>query len=188
MGNSIGPFLAAVFVEKSTWRGLFWCLCPLAVVAGGIVALTLPASKVHGDFQTKIRVIDYYGVGLSSAAILLLLVPISGGGTYFEWSSPMVISMLVLGSVSVCWISSYPVASILNPRLNVRNSTWPDIQGIVENRIIGFKCPMLQETSKPYNPTSSQQSRRLLHSIAIMLESIDCTFIYTQRYSPLLRV
>ncbi len=28
LGNTIGPFLAAAFVEKSTWRGLFWCICP----------------------------------------------------------------------------------------------------------------------------------------------------------------
>jgi predicted MFS family arabinose efflux permease len=32
--------------------------------------------------------------------MLLILIPISGGGTYFEWSSPMVISMLTLGSLS----------------------------------------------------------------------------------------
>jgi MFS family permease len=102
MGNTIGPFLAAAFVEKSTWRALFWCLVPLAVLAGGVVAIVLPPSIVHGDLHTKIRVIDYYGVFFSSAATLLLLIPISGGGTYFEWNSPMVISMLVLGSVSVC--------------------------------------------------------------------------------------
>lgn len=106
MGNTIGPFLAAAFVEKSTWRALFWCLVPLAVLAGGIVALVLPPSIVHGDLQTKIRIIDYYGVFFSSAATLLLLIPISGGGTYFEWNSPMVISMLVLGSVSVCILST----------------------------------------------------------------------------------
>jgi predicted MFS family arabinose efflux permease len=113
LGNTIGPFLAAAFVEKSTWRGLFWCLCPLAVVAGTIVAFTLPASKIHGDFRTKLRVIDYYGVALSSAATMLLLIPISGGGTYFDWGSAMVIAMLALGSISVRVLFSSPLRSNL---------------------------------------------------------------------------
>lgn len=93
--------MAAGFVEHSTWRGLFWCICPLALLAGGIVALTLPPSKVQGDMRMKFRVIDYYGIVLSSSATLLLLIPISGGGTYFEWDSAMVISMLSLGSVAM---------------------------------------------------------------------------------------
>jgi hypothetical protein len=64
-----------------------------------MVALTLPPSKVHGDMKTKVKAIDYYGVVFSSSAILLLLIPISGGGTYFEWNSPMVISMITLGGI-----------------------------------------------------------------------------------------
>lgn len=99
LGNTIGPFLAAAFVQNSTWRGLFWCICPLAVLSGVMVALTLPPSKVHGSTATKIRVIDYPGIVLVTAAIMLILIPVSGGGTYFEWSSPMVISMLTLGGI-----------------------------------------------------------------------------------------
>lgn len=71
----------------------------MALFAGALVALTLPPSKVHGDLPSKMKAIDYYGVVFSSSAILLLLIPISGGGTYFEWSSPMVISMVTLGSI-----------------------------------------------------------------------------------------
>ena len=36
--NTIGPFLAAAFVEKSTWRELFWCIYPLPVLVGIMVA------------------------------------------------------------------------------------------------------------------------------------------------------
>ncbi|PQE15302.1 MFS transporter protein [Rutstroemia sp. NJR-2017a BVV2] len=45
LGNTIGPFLAAGFVQTSTWRGLFWCICPLAILSGIMVAFTLPPSK-----------------------------------------------------------------------------------------------------------------------------------------------
>lgn len=97
LGNTVGPFLAAAFVQNSTWRGLFWCICPLAILSGIMVSWVLPRSKVHGSTATKIRVIDYSGIVLVTAAIMLILIPVSGGGTYFKWSSPMVISMLTLG-------------------------------------------------------------------------------------------
>ncbi len=71
----------------------------MAVLAGILVTFTLPPSKVHGDFGAKLKAIDYFGVLFSSSAILLLLIPISGGGTYFEWNSPMVVSMLSLGGI-----------------------------------------------------------------------------------------
>lgn len=64
-----------------------------------MIAVTLPPSKVHGELKDKIQAIDYYGVVTSASAILLLLIPLSGGGIYFEWSSPMVISMITLGSI-----------------------------------------------------------------------------------------
>ncbi|KAH9219937.1 MFS multidrug transporter-like protein [Leptodontidium sp. 2 PMI_412] len=99
LGNVIGPFLAAAVVETATWRALFWCICPLAAVAGVLVFFTLPPSRVHGDMNAKVRAIDYWGIVFSSSAIMILLIPISGGGIYFNWNSPMVICMLVLGTI-----------------------------------------------------------------------------------------
>ena len=49
------------------------------------------------DFGTVSKKIDYWGILAGSAAIILILIPVSGGGSYFAWNSPMVISMLVVG-------------------------------------------------------------------------------------------
>ncbi|KAK7990956.1 hypothetical protein PG990_015236 [Apiospora arundinis] len=46
--------------------------------------------------------IDWAGVITISIAVIFLLIPISGGGAYFPWGSPMVISMLVIGVLSLC--------------------------------------------------------------------------------------
>lgn len=100
LGNVIGPFLAAIFIEKSTWRGLFWLLAPCTVVAAVVIFFILPKSIVVGDPKGKIKAIDFAGVGLSTTAVLLILIPVSGGGTYFQWNSPMVISMLVIGGLA----------------------------------------------------------------------------------------
>ncbi|KAI0095711.1 major facilitator superfamily domain-containing protein [Nemania sp. FL0031] len=101
LGNVVGPFLAAAFVTHATWRAFFWTTAPLAAILGAISFYTVPSSPPTRSFEESIRKIDYGGVLLSTTGIILLLVPISGGGAYFPWASPMVISMLVLGSVSL---------------------------------------------------------------------------------------
>jgi hypothetical protein len=54
---------------------------------------------VTGSVKKKLGQIDYLGIFLSAAATVLLLVPISGGGTTFAWSSPTSIVLLVLGGL-----------------------------------------------------------------------------------------
>lgn len=111
LGNVIGPFLAAAFIRAFPsnsgtpwlhhgWRALFWCIAPSAALAGVIVAFILPPSRVTGRKEDKLRAIDFMGVCLSTIAILLILIPISGGGIYFEWDSAMVISMLTIGGIA----------------------------------------------------------------------------------------
>ncbi|OHW99630.1 MFS transporter [Colletotrichum incanum] len=87
LGNVLGPFLAAAFVEKATWRAFFWMLSPLGPPDEG--------------FKQSVKKIDYAGSLTSSAGVILLLIPISGGGAYFPWNSAMVISMLTIGVVAL---------------------------------------------------------------------------------------
>lgn len=94
-----GPFIAAAFIQRSTWRGLFWLVSPLAALCGILCFFILPIPKDAPPMRisTISRQIDYLGILSGSAAIILLLIPVSGAGTYFRWESPMVISMLVIG-------------------------------------------------------------------------------------------
>ncbi|RDL37184.1 putative mfs transporter protein [Venustampulla echinocandica] len=163
LGNAVGPFLAAAFVQKSTWRGLFWCICPLGVLSGVMVAFTLPPSKVNGDLRSKVKSIDYCGTGFSSAAILLLLIPISGGGTYFEWSSPMVISMITLGVISMIAfvIVEWKVATI--PMMPLHLFKIPAVCAIVvQNFLFGivyyshlYYLPIYYQNARQFSPLLS---------------------------------
>jgi MFS family permease len=100
-GNMAGPFIAASFIQHSTWRGLFWLVSPLAASCGiiGYLIIPTPKNSPRLEFRTVSRQIDYYGILTGAVAIVLLLIPISGGGTYFNWNSPMVITMLVIGAI-----------------------------------------------------------------------------------------
>lgn len=104
LGNVAGPFLAAAFITtgSASWRGFFWLIAPLAAVVGCVAYFLLPPSPpAAGGLREGFAKIDYGGTLLSSIAVIFLLIPISGGGAYFDWASPMVISMLVIGSVSL---------------------------------------------------------------------------------------
>lgn len=97
MGNVIGPFLSATFTTHATWRGFFYMLAPLGVATTCISAYLLPSNPPTGPFRDGIAKIDYLGIFSASASVILVLIPLSGAGSYFRWVSPMVISMLSLG-------------------------------------------------------------------------------------------
>ena len=101
IGNSIGPVLAAVFADKTSagWRGLFYLLAPTAAACGIMHFILLPSTVPKEDFKANLKKIDYWGVITASIALIMLLIPISGGGAYFVWDSPMVITMLTIGGI-----------------------------------------------------------------------------------------
>ncbi|KAI8634676.1 putative MFS transporter [Xylariaceae sp. FL1651] len=101
LGNVIGPFLAAAFITRATWRAFFWTIAPLATLVGVVSFCLLPPTPPTSRLRDSIKKIDYGGVLLSSIGVIFILIPVSGGGAYFPWASPMVISMLAIGSLSL---------------------------------------------------------------------------------------
>ncbi|KAJ5202112.1 MFS transporter [Penicillium cinerascens] len=101
LGSVTGPFLAAAFVLRSTWRGLFWLLAPLGVLNALVAFWFLPSKNPTTTFKGGMKKVDYLGVLTSSLGTIFLLIPISGGGAYFAWGSPLVISMLAIGTASL---------------------------------------------------------------------------------------
>jgi MFS family permease len=100
LGNVAGPFLAAGFISRTTWRAFFWTISPLAAIVGCVAWWLLPSKTPTAGFKESVRKIDCAGVLTSSIGVIFILIPISGGGSYFPWDSPLVISMLVIGGLS----------------------------------------------------------------------------------------
>lgn len=91
--------MAAAFTRSVTWRATFWLIAPLALCVGVLLYFLLPPQKIPPEpLSTKLKKIDWFGGLFSSVGSILLLIPISGIGTQFAASDPMVISMLTLGS------------------------------------------------------------------------------------------
>ncbi|KAF2756462.1 MFS general substrate transporter [Pseudovirgaria hyperparasitica] len=122
IGNVIGPFIAAAFLSTNVnkeesrlgvgWRAYFYFLAPLVAAAAVVSGILLPNLQKenkkldHKSCEKKVltawenvQMFDWGGLVLSAASIILILIPISGGGAYFPWNGPVVISFLVIGSV-----------------------------------------------------------------------------------------
>jgi len=100
LGNVVGPFIAAAFVQHASWRDFFYLICPWAAVCLLVTWFLLPSKMRPESMKSQVKKIDFYGILTSTIAIVFVLIPVSGGGLYFEWDSPMVISMLVIGGCS----------------------------------------------------------------------------------------
>jgi MFS family permease len=99
LGNMTGPFIAAAFIQKGTWRGFFWLVSPVSAACGALCLVVLPTPKnqPRAEMKMVLKRIDYGGIFFGSAGLILLLIPIAGGGDYFAWDSPMVVAMLAVG-------------------------------------------------------------------------------------------
>ncbi|KAF9635211.1 putative vacuolar basic amino acid transporter 1 protein [Lasiodiplodia theobromae] len=103
LGNGIGPLIGGAFSQsRAGWRWTFWFVVPVTVIAGIAVFLATPQSqKSQGRMIDKAKMIDYPGMFLSLAGVIFILIPISGGGTTYEWSSALVISFLTIGTILI---------------------------------------------------------------------------------------
>ncbi|KAJ0421543.1 major facilitator superfamily domain-containing protein [Aspergillus carlsbadensis] len=99
LGNGLGPVVGGVLTERAGWRWAFWVIGPLAAVAIAFLVLVLPPSRnsSRGGVWKKLRLVDWFGVVTSMAATILILVPLSRGGSALSWTSPAVIMMLSAG-------------------------------------------------------------------------------------------
>lgn len=97
LANGVGPFLGGAVVESSTWRWVFWMIPIITLPTAVVIWFYLPLKHNPGNFVDKMKKIDYGGIALNMASTLLLLIPLSGGGVTYSWTSPFVLSTIIIG-------------------------------------------------------------------------------------------
>lgn len=97
----LGPLLGGLFTEHLSWRWVFYVNLPI-----GVVALVVIAAALHIPVHSTKHVIDYLGTFLIAAVATCLVLVASLGGTTWEWGSPQIIGLAVLGAVlAVAFVS-----------------------------------------------------------------------------------
>ena len=76
LGNGIGPLMGGAITSRVGWRWALWYYVPWIVFVITLAFIVLPKSKTKGDVGPKLKLVDWLGVTLSVAAVLLLLVRI----------------------------------------------------------------------------------------------------------------
>lgn len=79
-GNGLGPLVGGALTQKASWRWCFWFIVPLIVTAMVVIWLVVLPSNVKGKSWTKFRMIDWLGLLVNIAAVLLVLV-----SSAFSW-------------------------------------------------------------------------------------------------------
>lgn len=104
VGNSVGPFIMSAFIKSYSWRGFYYFVSP-TMILNIVMVHFLVKNKKKQDLNSllstkdKFKKIDYLGIITAAVGLTLLLIPISGGGSTFSWSSPLVISMFIVGGL-----------------------------------------------------------------------------------------
>ncbi|ORX89073.1 MFS general substrate transporter [Basidiobolus meristosporus CBS 931.73] len=107
LASITGPLLGGVLSDKLSWRWAFYVKLPLIVFTLFVVGYCLDSDSTPGTFWSKARRIDWVGAFLLATGVVCVLIPTNWGGSKYAWSSPVIISLYVIGVLALALFVFY---------------------------------------------------------------------------------
>jgi EmrB/QacA subfamily drug resistance transporter len=152
-----GPLLGGFMTTHISWRSIFYVNLPLGALALVVLAVTLPSAT-----ERRSHTIDYAGTLLLAVGLSLIILLTTLGGNTYDWDSPAIIAMGVLGVaclVALSFVERRAAEPILPPSL-FRNRVFVVTSAV--GFVVGFSLfgaltylPLFQQTVRGLSPTAS---------------------------------
>jgi hypothetical protein len=119
-GSVLGPTIGGVFSSLVTWRWLGWINLPLLAISFPLTAFFLRLRSLQHSPLSELRRLDWAGMFLFTAGIILFALPLSWAGNLYAWNSFRTLLPLMLGVAILSMFAFYesrPIAPIMPYRI-----------------------------------------------------------------------
>ncbi|KAK5651526.1 hypothetical protein OQA88_11980 [Cercophora sp. LCS_1] len=138
--GGIGPVLGGVFTSKVTWRWCFYVNLPISGLGLVVLSYVLKLHNPRTPMKQGLAAVDWLGSLTIIGATLMLMLGLEFGGVMHPWGSPIVVCLIVFGTVTALifvaleWrVAEFPIIPmrLFGARSNVASLAVSALQGFV---------------------------------------------------------
>ncbi|KAH8647372.1 MFS drug transporter [Xylariales sp. PMI_506] len=101
VAGGTGPLIGGALSQLASWRWCFWINLPICGLAFVLLLFFLDVHNPRTKFRDGIMAVDWLGTISILAVTLLVLLGLDFGGVIFPWTSPKVLCLIIMGTLTL---------------------------------------------------------------------------------------